>query len=390
MKKLILFFIVLILAVFIGSLMYLDPGYVLISYKTWTIETTLWAMLLAILVLYLILYFISSLWRGTRSLTRHVQHWSRQKNLEKARKLANSGAILWQEGKLPQAERQLIKAAKYNAASFIDYVIAAHIAQQQKQYHKRDTYLHKAQKAVKGSEIAVSLTKVKFQLHSNQLEQALATLMHIRKSAPRHPYALKLLARTYTELNEWDKLQKLLPTLHKLKVFPIAELAQVEQQTYLELLAKTQDVEALNKAWEQIPRQLQRNYELILAYTKVLLQYPEQHPVIEKLLRSNLNRSWDSRFLDIYGNLANTDSCLSKHLKNIENWLKQNDDPALFLCLGRVCRKLQLWGKAKNYLETYLPLDKNNSVAYCELGQLMELMGDQNAALENYRKGCQI
>ncbi len=390
MKKLILFFIVLILAVFLGSLMYLDPGYVLISYKTWTIETTLWAMILAILVIYLILHFISSLWRGTRSLTRHVQRWSKQKNMEKSRNLANNGVILWQEGKLPQAERQLIKAAKYNAASFIDYVIAAHIAQQQKQYHKRDAYLHRAQKSAKGSETAINLTKVRFQLEANQLEQALATLMHVMKSAPRHPYVLKLLTQTYTQLHEWRKLQLLLPKLHKLKAIPIAELEQIEQLTYIALLASTQDAEALNKIWETIPRQLQKNHELILAYAKTALQYPEQHPEIEKLLRSTLNRSWDLRFLSIYARIDNTASCLSKHLKTTENWLKQHDDPVLFLCLGQVCKKLQLWGKAKKYLETSLSLDQNNSIAYCELGQLQETMGNQNAALENYRKGCQV
>lgn len=392
MRKLISCFIVLVLAVVIGSLMFLDPGYVLISYSTWSIETTLWAFLFAIIILYLLLYFIMTFWRGTRSLTKRVQHWSKQKNLQKSKKLINSGFILWQEGKLSLAERQLVKAAKHSETAFVDYLMAAHIAQQQAQYHKRDTYLHKAHMVIKDSELAISLAKVRFQLASNQLEQALATLMRIRKLAPNNHYALVLLTQAYTKLYEWDKLRQLVPSLRKSRIFPAPELTRIEQQAYAELLVlAATDVDKSHKLWEQIPRQLQHSPQLLLIYTGTLLQHSQQHPVAEKLLRAKLNRSWDNDLVNNYGRLIDTSACLSNHLKNIETWRKQHsNNPALFLCLGRVCKTLQLWGKAQSYLETCLTLDKNNSVAYFELGQLMELMNNQSAALENYRKGCRL
>lgn len=383
MKRLIIFFIVLLIAVCIGLFMHADPGYVLIAYKSWSLETTLWVLLLAILILYLILHLLAAGLRGTRSISRLMRLWSAQKHSKKSRKQTNVGLVSWLEGKWSQAEKQLTKAAKHSETPLINYLIAARMAQRQGKYDKRDTYLRKAHKSTAGVEVAVGLTQAQLQLEAKQLEQALATLMHIKQLVPKHVYVMKLLQQVYVKLHDWKNLQKLLPLLRKHNVFSVEKLAQIEQQTYLELLATTSDI------WAQIPTKLQNNPNLLAAYTTELIKHKDQHPLAEKLLSNALKKSWDNDLITNYGLITDSNNP-TKQLKIAELWLKTHaKDPALLLCLGRLCKYQRLWGKAQNYLEAYLTLDSHNPIVYYELGQLMELMGHKNTALDYYRQGLQ-
>mgnify|MGYP000727120986 CR=1 FL=1 len=55
------------------------------------------------------------------------------------------------------------------------------------------------------------MTQAELQLADQQLEQALATLKHLRSVAPKHTYVLRLLRRLYEQLGDyletldWDK-----------------------------------------------------------------------------------------------------------------------------------------------------------------------------------------
>jgi len=91
-----------------------------------------------------------------------------------------------------------------------------------------------------------------------------------------------------------------------------------------------------------------------------------------------------------YGLITNPTN-KTKQLTTAESWLETHDhDSALFLCLGRLCKYQRLWGKAQSYLEICLSLNSKDPVIYYELGQLMELMGHKNAALDYYRQGLAL
>ena len=76
------------------------------------------------------------------------------------------------------------------------------------------------------ADVAVSLTQAELQLADHQLEQALATLKHLRSVAPKHTYVLRLLRRLYEQLGDWEHLRELLPELRRRKVEDDADLAK--------------------------------------------------------------------------------------------------------------------------------------------------------------------
>lgn len=58
MKFLILLFLLLLLSFWLGLEMIQDTGHVLIIYRHWSIEITLWVAITSLIVLFLLLYFI--------------------------------------------------------------------------------------------------------------------------------------------------------------------------------------------------------------------------------------------------------------------------------------------------------------------------------------------
>jgi HemY protein len=50
----------------------------------------------------------------------------------------------------------------------------------------------------------------------------------------------------------------------------------------------------------------------------------------------------------------------ARQLQTAEGWLKEHPaDPSLLLTLGRLCLQTSLWGKARDYLESSLRLQRN-------------------------------
>lgn len=59
-----------------------------------------------------------------------------------------------------------------------------------------------------------------------------------------------------------------------------------------------------------------------------------------------------------------------------ESWLKQApQDAQLLLCLGRLCLRNQLWGKAREYLEASLQFARQADTCI-ELARLLASQGD--------------
>ncbi len=386
MKKLLILFIILLAAVLLGLMIHANSGYVLISYKQWSIETTLWMMIIIIILLFLLLYFLISIFRKTNSISKKIHQWSEERHAQKARKQTNLGLSQWAEGKWDKAEKNLIKAAKYSEIPLVNYLIAARAAQGQGEYDKRDNYLRKAHATTSGVEVAVGLTQAQLQLSAGQLERALATLTHIKRLVPHHTYVMRLLQQVYLELNDWQNLQTLLPELRRYNVLKPKDLLNLERKIYLSLLAQENNLDALYDIWGKIPSGLHDDTELLLAYANALINNHGEN-IAEKVLRGTLKKSWNSKLIEIYGQIIGAD--INKQITHAESWLADHDnDAALLLTLGRLYARQQLWGKARQYLETSVAL-KSDPAAYCELGKVMEELGNKSAALENYRKGLQ-
>lgn len=387
MKRIIISFLVLLFSVWLGIIMHRNPGYVLVSFHGFSIETSLWFAIIILMVLFLLLYILLRFSSSVKSVVRRIKQWISNRHERRARILTTLGLYDFVEGNLAGSEKKLIRAAKHSDMPLINYLAAAFIAQQQQELKRRDSYLLSAQKIGTDHPIAVGLTQARLQIFNQQWEEALATLQHLHKLQPKNIFILQLLKQTYLELKDWHGLKFLLPALHKNHAFSAEETNQLELRVYRELLLLGIENNTIEIKWDELPRHLKQHPTLIAIYTEYLLannKADEAEIILKMILRKVLN----DHLLELYAALPSTN--FIKKISRAEGWLKANpENAALLLCLGRICKQQKLWGKAKQYLEKSICL-KPTPAAYAELGQIMEMQNDLRGALDFYNKGLQI
>ena len=210
-----LILIALLLGVGIVAVIETDPGYVLIAYGNYTVETSLWVGILVLALFTLGVYLILRLFRRLLGGQESLAGWIGGRRARASSKLTTRGLISFIEGNWIRARRQLLRGAKNSEAPLINYLMSARASYRLNEPDKMREYLGAAEDAEAEAGIAVELTQAELRLHSGKYEQALATLVRARRNAGRHPYVLDLLHRAYYGLKDWPELVTQLPELKK-------------------------------------------------------------------------------------------------------------------------------------------------------------------------------
>ena len=106
---------------------------------------------------------------------------------------------------------------------------------------------------------------------------------------------------------------------------------------------------------------------------------------MQPLLTKALNNSWHADLVERFGELHGESP--QKQLAVAEKWLlDHSEDADLLLALGRICRRLEFYGKSRDYLVAAVGLNSCPQ-AYLELAELLSTMGDEAGSGEMYRNG---
>lgn len=392
MRKLFALVLVALLAgVGIVAVIETDPGYVLVAYGNYTVETSLWVgiVILALftLAVYLVLRLIRRLLAGQASLS----SWIGGRRARASSRLTTRGLISFIEGNWTRARRQLLRGAKNSEAPLVNYLMSARASYRLNEPDKMREYLGAAEDAEAEAGIAVELTQAELRLHSGKYEQALATLVRARRNAGRHPYVLDLLHRAYYGLKDWPELVALLPELKKYKVLPEEVLEKLEREVYTEMLSASargdDSGEALRQAWQTMPAALKQDASILNKYVALLVQ-GGHHAAAEKVIPRALKQSWNSGLVREFGYVVGSDS--ARQLAQAESWLPAHtEDAQLMLCLGRLAAREKLWGKARDYFESSYRLERSAEIC-AELGRLLVALGEPKVAAAYFREGLQL
>ncbi|CAM3477071.1 heme biosynthesis HemY N-terminal domain-containing protein [Parendozoicomonas haliclonae] len=401
MKRLLirsLLFLAIIVGCFLAArYFFLDSGYVLIAYNGYTIESSLWAMLLALFIAFVGFKILFAVLRTVASGTGVLLPMTARARRRRAQRMSNRGLIQFANGHWKRAQRLLGQAGDAGSVPLLNYLLAARAASSDNDLDAYKEFLRKADKATPRAFLAIGITQAEIQLSHKQLEQALATLSSLRKKAPKHPYVLKLLKQAYEQLSDWQALADLLPTLRKQKVFNNSELEHLEQQVYNELfeqawnkgrnLPDAQRTKPADDIWASLSKAQRRNEDLVLSYANCLHKLNAQEEA-EAFIRRQLPSLYNQELIRIYGQLKASDS--SRQLLAGEKLLAERpNDPELLLALGRISSRAQLWGKSREYLETSLKL-RHSAATYNELGQLLAHLGEHEKSSGYFQQGLAL
>lgn len=389
--KLLFFIIALLFAAALVTLYAVDnPGYVLIARAPWSVEMSLTFFILLMIgtffLLYLFLYLLVRLWR----IPRDVGRWRDKRHLRGARAALIQGLTGLAEGNWVEAEAKLLTGMRHGDTPLLNYLGAAIASEGQGNLEKRDEYLALAHRNAAQHDLAIGMTQAYLQYRARQLEQSLATLNELRSDAPRHRQALKLLAQVYRDLRDWTGVINLIPDLRQTYAMDSREVDELELQAHRELLKLSLPSGApgvLDRAWSAVPKQLRRQPAMIAIYARQLIQQNDM-ATAESTLRAALENDWEPALVELYGQARGANP--AEQLEVAEGWLSAHgDDPTLLLTLARLALHNKEDGKARAYFEKCLSLH-GPADAYHELGKLLERLGENDKAINYYRRGLEL
>ncbi|MDR3490566.1 MAG: heme biosynthesis HemY N-terminal domain-containing protein [Gammaproteobacteria bacterium] len=390
MIKFIFVLIIFVISAWLGLCIAEDPGFALFSYHQWSVEMPLWFAAAALLILFYLGYLVLQLFNSVDFSLYRWKNWLRWRNRYKSYSKTNRGLLELIEGNWKNAESYLLAGIQKTDSPLINLLAAAKAAHEQGAYEKRDTYLRQAHDFAPNADVAIGLTQAQLQFDQGQLEQALATLRHLRSVAPKHPVVLKLLERVYVRLGDWQELLSLLPSLRKANLITADELSHFEKNIYLEFLhaVEGKNESEIREVWDRIPRKLKTNPELVACFARQLLNYSDAVDELDELLRKTIKSHWDPELVKLYGLLVTEKP--ARQLAAAEKWISlYPQQPILFLTLGNLAKRSQLWGKSKTYYETSLRLGVNPAT-YAAYGDLLESLKDPVAAAQSYHDGLML
>jgi len=391
-KLLLLALLALLLGVGVVALIENHPGYILIAYGHYTVETSFWVGIVLLVLLTLFLYGTVVLLRKLLGGQKSLASWMVQRKTRRASRLTHRGLISFIEGNWEPARRQLLNGADHSEVPLLNYLIAARASFQLGEHDRMREYLGAAEQSDSEAGIAVELTQAELKLLGKQYEQAVATLERARRNAGKHPHVLKLLSTAYLGLEDWDALLKLLPELHKYHVLPEDELLLIERQVYTHLLQASvaEDAAAsggqshLHQRWQAMPNKLRQDKSLLQLYVGLLIREGD-HSGADKIIQRALKQDWDSDLARLYGYVELDNP--GRQLAQAEAWLVEHPrDPQLLLCLGRLACRHQLWGKARDFFEASYKQRRSPEVC-AELGRLLAALGEDKASAARFREG---
>ncbi|MBA3661414.1 MAG: hypothetical protein H0W64_06780 [Gammaproteobacteria bacterium] len=385
MIRLIVFLIILIASVWLGIEIMRHPGFLLLVYQPWMIQMPIWFALLATLIIFITFYLVINSFDQLQFTWFRMKNWLRHRREHQLLSKTQQGFSALIESRYKQAEQLLVGSVDQTLEPLINYLSAAKAAHAQAAFERRDQYIQKAYEMAPSETFAIGLTQAELEFSQNQSEHALATLTHLRQKNARHPGVLKLLKKIYVHLGDWQHLLLILPDLRKAKLLTDEETQLFEKNIYCEMLNAAQftDANAAKLMWDTVPKHLRKNPAVITSYLQQLVRFPEAHQQVEDLIRKVLKTHYQSELVLLYGDLNFTQ--LNRELITLGHWSKQYGmRPEILLTLGKLCVKLKLWGKARDYFEKCLSLGPNPaaSLAY---GELMEALNDREQALQIYR-----
>ena len=273
----------------VGLLITTDPGYVLINYGNHVVETSVWVGLAFLVVGYFLIRLIIGSWRYVAYGQSRMLRWRSGRRARQGRKQTVRGLMLMAEGRWAEARKVLVGSADDVDTPLINYLNGARAAHELGDAAERDQLLKSAHETTPGAKFAALLTQAEFRMRDGDHEHALATLLSLRKRAPKHTTVLARLALCYEALGDWAALQQHLKEVSDRKAMPETEIRRLVRLVWQD---KLKGEEGVSRLWSDLPKHLKADVDLLVGWVDALHESGRDEDAVE-VLRLVLNQTWD-------------------------------------------------------------------------------------------------
>ncbi len=363
----------------------LNDGNVVVLLPPYRIDLSLNSLLLAALLLLCAVYWIARTVQKIADFPARVKLYrERRAEVGGLRALRDALRLLF-EGRFARAERAARAAQEAPALAGLAALIGARAAHRMQESERRDEWLARAE-ADPQLNTARLVASAEMWTEAREEARALDAIDALQSSGGRHIHAARVALAANVQAGRWEEVLKGVRLLAKRKALHEVVAARYKVLAWRALLAQRRhDPSALEAAWNRIPADDRRIPELALEGAR-LLNRAGRGRAAGAAIEAALEGRWDERLLDEYA--MTYDFPARERIERAEAWLQEHaGDPALLRCLGLLCLREHLWGKARTYLEESLRA-KAHPATLLALGRLAETVGDEQEAARYFREAA--
>lgn len=403
-RALIVAVLALLLGAFLVTLIVKEPGYVLIAYGNYTIESSVWILLLGFGSFFLALYILLRLVRSFLGSASLFGQWYGGLSARQAHKATLQAFIAMLEGNEARAKKLFIKAAPNTEQPLLNYWLAATLGKTLdtgSEGHSADQLvLAKFQELFPDADTLGSLLQAELLLRAQRHAEVLEQVKPYEAQGKKFPVVYRLLYQAQAGLGHWPEAVDLLPQLQQYHLLTAEDFLAAVRRSYWQLFdpdqARHRDTSGklFRNAWDKRPAIVKDDAQLAARYARCMMaldddeevelllrQWLEKHP----LDKSSASQQQRADLIELYGLVEGTD--VKRQLKQAEKWLLQTpDDPVLLLTVGRLALRNQLWALARDHFEhSHRRSPRADTCA--ELARLLSHLGEHEKSERYYREG---
>ncbi len=324
---------------FLWHIMASDPGYVLITFRGWSVESTLVVAIVAVALIWALLRIV--IWL----LSAPFLSWRRRRRRIARERLAD-GLLALEDGRWARADKLLGKASR-DYSLRLPALLAAHRAAHARGQTERASALL-ADAGMAGGEAQARLIAVEHLIERKQYANAAEMLEPPSVADSLSPRGIELRLQALVGAGRAHDALELLPSLRRSKIREGDTLESLETAVVAAALSQSHDLPALFERWKTLSRAQRVHPALVDAFAQRASTFGdavESGDAIERALK----KDWSESLARRYGLLPHADRRLA--IRTAERWLESHpDSAALRLTLGKLCCAEELWGKSEDYL----------------------------------------
>ncbi len=366
-----------------------NEGYVLLVLPPWRAEISLNLFLLAAVAGFFFIYLLARAVSHTLALPRAVAQFRQRRNQEKAALALRDAWRLLQEGRYGHAMRCAEKARPDHAGAGMLALAGWRAAHALRDAERSAQWaLRVRAHDTSGLQAARLMTEAEFALEDRRFDDARAALEQFAALEGRHIAAMRLSMRAEQGLGNWREVARLVRQMEKHQALTAEQAAPIRSRAVREALHGLRDDPAgLMRYWRELDDGDRAEPSLALETARALAAAGDSRES-RRVIEDALDDAWDAGLVLAYGECGQTGEPAGDVLGRIaqaEKWLQRMPrDGVLLLTLGRLCRRQQLWGKARSYLEAALAIAPSR-IAHVELAQLLDQLEESALAARHYR-----
>ena len=321
-----------------------DPGYLLVTWGDWQLETSVWLALSALLLSLVLLWFILRALRTTLKVPRALRRWLGLRSARGAQRRADKGFAAFFEGHWDVAEKALKKGGAPDEQTLLHPLYAALAALHRGESARALALLEQAETEGLAPISLITLARAECHLKAGATNEAERSLEQLSASERKTPRAKALRAEAAYLQRDWQPLTELLADVRRAGIAPDEQINVWERESWNALLSEADDAASTAvSVWKRAPESLKApGQPLWPALLDILRRDAQadalqaQADALQKVLLERLQQHCEPATLEAVNGLP--DKQLLKMKKAIQRWRDVDSEGRCHAVLARIAR----------------------------------------------------